>query len=177
MNRYNYAGSMVPGGGLEDIACQTQQVWGNALKTFGGETYITDRGGIEDTPFLYSINKGGRLWLSEVDIYPNPMDPASLEKGNAMILSGTVNLFAQKIGLAPTGIGGSFEPLTSFFPEQGPNAYLLFRKLRKVFDPQGLCAPGRQVFTREEYRNFPDAVLTAINKLRQLHGMQPVAKT
>ena len=176
MNRYNYAGSMVPGGALEDIACKTQRIWGNALKAFGGETYITDRGGVEDTPFLYSINKGGRTWLAEVDVYPNPMDPASLEKGNAMILSGTVNLFAEKLGLAPTGIGASFEPFTSFFPEQGPDAYRLFRKLRKVFDPQGLCAPGRQVFSREEYDNFPDAVLAALNKLRQMHGMPPVEK-
>jgi uncharacterized protein YkwD len=104
------------------------------------------------------------------------MDPASLEKGNAMILSGTVNLFAEKLGLAPTGIGASFEPFTSFFPEQGPDAYRLFRKLRKVFDPQGLCAPGRQVFSREEYENFPDAVLAALNKLRQMHGMPPVEK-
>jgi hypothetical protein len=45
-----------------------------------------------------------------------------------------------------------------------------------VFDPQGLCAPGRQVFTENEYEKFPDAVLAAINKLRQLHGMQPVVK-
>jgi uncharacterized protein YkwD len=45
-----------------------------------------------------------------------------------------------------------------------------------VFDPQGLCAPGRQVFSREEYENFPDAVLAALNKLRQMHGMPPVEK-
>jgi len=176
MNRFNYAGSVVPGGSLEDIAYKTQQVWGKALDTFGGATYITDRGGVEDTPFLYSINKGGRFWLSEVDIYPNPVDPAALEKGNGMIMSGTVNLFAEKIGLAPTGIGVSFEPLTSFFPELGPNAYLFFRKMRKVFDPQGLCAPGRQIFSQEEYEKFPDAILAALNKLRQLHGMPPVSK-
>ena len=176
MNRFNYAGSMVPGGSLEDIAYKTQKVWGKALDTFGGETYITDRGGVEDTPFLYSINKGGRFWLSEVDVYPNPMDPAAIERANGMVLAATINLFADKIGLAPTGIGISFEPLTSFFPEMGPNAYLLFRKIRTVFDPQGLCAPGRQIFTKEEYGNFPDAILTAINKMRQLYGMTPVVK-
>ncbi len=176
MNRYNYTGSMVPGGGLEDIADKIRRVWKKALDSFGGETYITDRGGIDDTPFLYSANKGGRFWHAEVDIYPNPLDPAALERGNRMIMSGTVNLFAEKIGLAPTGIGVSFEPFTSFFPELGPNAYLFFRKLRKVFDPQGLCAPGRQVFTREEYEKFPDAVLAVLNQLRQMHGMQPVSK-
>jgi hypothetical protein len=176
MNRFNYAGSVVPGGGLEDIAYKTQKVWGKALDTFGGETYITDRGGVDDTPFLYSINKGGRFWLSEVDVYPNPTDPAAIERANGMVLAATINLFADKIGLAPTGIGISFEPLTSFFPEMGPNAYLLFRKIRPVFDPQGLCAPGRQIFTKEEYNNFPDAILTAINKMRSLHGMTPVEK-
>ncbi|MBW1853411.1 MAG: FAD-binding oxidoreductase [Deltaproteobacteria bacterium] len=120
MNRFNYAGSVVPGGGLEDIAYKTQKIWGKALDTFGGETYITDRGGIDDTPFLYSINKGGRFWLAEVDIYPDPMDPSAIERGNGMVMSAMINLFADKIGLAPTGIGISFEPITSFFPEMGP---------------------------------------------------------
>ncbi len=176
MNRFNYAGSVVPGGGLEDIAYKTQKIWGKALDTFGGETYITDRGGIDDTPFLYSINKGGRFWLAEVDIYPDPMDPSAIERGNGMVMSAMINLFADKIGLAPTGIGISFEPITSFFPEMGPNAYLLFRKIRGVFDPQGLCAPGRQIFTKEEYERFPDEILAGINKMRQLHGMPPVEK-
>jgi hypothetical protein len=93
-----------------------------------------------------------------------------------MVMSAMINLFADKIGLAPTGIGISFEPITSFFPEMGPNAHLLFRKIRRVFDPQGLCAPGRQIFTKEEYEHFPDPMLAGINKMRQLHGMTPVEK-
>ena len=176
MNRFNYGGSCIPGGSLEDIAHNTQRIWKKALDAFGGETYITDRGGVDDTPFLYSSNKGGRYWLSEVDIYPNAMDLSSLEKSNGVVLYATVNLFAEKIGLSPTGLGVSFEPITSFFPEMGPNAYLFYRKMRKVFDPKGLCAPGRQVFTKEEYEHFPDANLAAINKMRQLHGMPSVEK-
>ena len=94
-----------------------------------------------------------------------------------MVLAATINLFADKIGLAPTGIGISFEPLTSFFPEMGPNAYLFFRKIRKVFDEKGLCAPGRQIFTKEEYDQFPDAILAGVNKMRQFYGMPAVEKT
>ena len=104
------------------------------------------------------------------------MDPPSLERGNGMIFCATVNLLGEKIGLAPAGLGISFEPFTSFFPEVGPNAYLLFRKVRRIFDPKGLCAPGRQVFTKEEYDYFPDAILAGVNKMRQLHGMPPVEK-
>ena len=59
----------------------------------------------------------------------------------------------------------------------GPNAYIFFRKIRNVFDAKGLCAPGRQVFTQEEYDRFPDAVLAGINKMRQMYGMPAVEKT
>ena len=142
----------------------------------GGETYITDRGGIDNTPFFYSCNKGGRWWTAEVDVYPDPTDPRLLERANSIVACATVNLFAEDVGTAPTGVGISLEPFTSCFPEIGPDAFLFFRKMRTIFDPKGLCAPGRQVFTEEEFKNFPDQALAGLNKMRQLHGMEPVVK-
>jgi hypothetical protein len=62
------------------------------------------------------------------------------------------------------------------FPEQGPNAHLFLRKLRKVFDPNGVCSPGRQVFTEEEWKEFPEEKLAGINKARQVFGMKAVEK-
>jgi hypothetical protein len=56
----------------------------------------------------------------------------------------------------------------------GPNVHLLLRKFRKVLDPNGVCAPGRSVFTEEELNNFPQPVLDALNGLRQMCGMGPV---
>ena len=82
--------------------------------------------------------------------------------------------FAQKIGPGVTGFGAVFEPLTSFFPEMGPNIHLLLRKFRKVLDPNGVCAPGRTVFTEEELKQLPPALVEALNGLRKLNGMEPV---
>jgi hypothetical protein len=79
-----------------------------------------------------------------------------------------------KIGPGVTGFGASLEPLTSFFPEMGPNLHLLLRKFRKVLDPNSVCAPGRYVFTEEELKNLPKPVVDAINGMRKMNGMEPV---
>jgi hypothetical protein len=78
--------------------------------------------------------------------------------------------------VTPFGFGGPVEPLVTLFPEQGPNAHLFLRKLRKVFDPNGVCSPGRQVFTEEEWREFPEEKLAGINKVRQVFGMKLIER-
>ena len=80
----------------------------------------------------------------------------------------------KKIGPGITAFGASFEPLTSFFPEMGPNVHLFMRKLRKVFDPNGVCSPGRQIFTKEELQAVPAPMVAAINQLRQMNGLDPI---
>jgi surfactin synthase thioesterase subunit len=60
------------------------------------------------------------------------------------------------------------------FPEAGPNANLFMRKIRKVFDPNSVAAPGRQVFTEEEWQQFPQEVKTVVNKMRQLNDLPAV---
>jgi len=54
--------------------------------------------------------------------------------------------FARKSAQVSPVLAHHLEPLTSFFPEMGPNLHLLLRKFRKVLD-QWLYAPGRSVFT------------------------------
>jgi hypothetical protein len=61
-------------------------------------------------------------------------------------------------------------------PEVGPNSHLLFRKIREVFDPNGICASGRQIFTKAEYDAFPEQALAGFNKLRQMHGLKPIER-
>jgi hypothetical protein len=175
MNRHFYAGSNILGGPVDTAAKEARKTWKKSLDTFG-ETYITDRGGIDDTPFLYSENKGGRFWLTEADVYPDATNPELLQRGQALVLSGVVNVIADKFGAGANGLGVSIEPLTSFFPEVGPNAHHFFRKLRAVFDPNNIYVPGRQVFTKTEYDAFPDQILAGLNKMRALHGMPAVEK-
>ncbi|MEI6126798.1 MAG: FAD-binding oxidoreductase [Pseudomonadota bacterium] len=175
MNRHAYCGSNILGGPVDTVARKTREVWSKALNTFG-ETYVTDRGGMDDTPFLYSSNHGGRFWLTEADVYPDMNKPELLERGQAMVVCGIINTIVDKYGPGANGLGVSIEPVTSFMPEVGPNAYRLFRKIRDVFDPNGICATGRQIFSKEEYDAFPEAALAGLNKLRQMHGAQPVVK-
>jgi hypothetical protein len=173
MNRRMYAGGCLPAGPPE-VAKYHSALWKEALDIFG-ETHITDRGGADNTTFVYGIEPAGRYTLSESDIYPDPADPQSLEKCLTITMYSAIRIAAER-KCAPFGFGGPVEPLTSFFPEQGPNVHLLLRKLRCVFDPHNLSSPGRQVFTEEEYRDFPDAKLAGINKMREQFGMKKISK-
>jgi hypothetical protein len=175
MNRHAYCGSYVLSGPVDSVARATRESWRKSIETFG-ETYSTDRGGIDDTPFLYSSNHLGRHWLTETDVYPDMTQPELVQRGDALILSTIVQNIAGGFGPGANGLGVGIEPITSFFPEVGPNAHLFFRKLRQVFDPAGLCAAGRQVFTKQELERFPGPVADALNSMRQLQGMKPVRK-
>ncbi len=171
MNRRMYAGGCLPAGPPE-VAKYHSALWKEALDTFG-ETHITDRGGADNTTFIYGIEPAGRYTFSESDIYPDPADPQSLEKCMTITMYSAIRIAAER-KCAPFGFGGPVEPLTSFFPEQGPNVHLLLRKLRKVFDPHGLSSPGRQVFSEEELRQFPDEKRQGINKLREQFGLMKI---
>ena len=173
MNRRMYAGGVIPAGPPEAVKYHST-IWREALEK-QGETHITDLGGAYDTPFFYGIDPGGRFTISETDIYPDPCDPDELHKSHAIIMSCAVRNAAERKA-APFVFGGPSEPLTSFFPEQGPNVHLLLRKFRKVFDPNGISSPGRQVFTEEEYKAFPEQKREGLNKLRQLYGMNTLKK-
>jgi hypothetical protein len=131
---------------------------------------MTDRGGVDNTTFVYAMDTAGRYTLSETDGYPDPTDPESVHSFVKSSMYATIKNAAER-DVAPFAFGGPAEPLTTFFPEQGPNAHLLFRKFRTVFDPHGISSPGRQVFTEEEYQSFPQEKFDLINGLRQQMGM------
>ena len=171
MNRRSYVGGVLPVGPPE-VAKYHSAFWREALQMFG-ETHITDRGGADDTTFIYGIEPAGRYTISETDIYPEPSDLQSLEKCATITIYGTIRNACERKS-QPVGLGFTGEPFTSFFPEQGPNAHLFFRKMRKIFDPNSVCSPGRQVFTEEEFKALPDQLTAGINKMRQLFGASPV---
>jgi hypothetical protein len=43
-----------------------------------------------------------------------------------------------------------------------------------VFDPNSVAAPGRKVFTEDEWQQFPQEVKSAVNKMQELNGVEPV---
>jgi hypothetical protein len=173
MNRHYFGGAIVPLGPLKEVAYKTREIWSQSIKTIG-ETYITDRGGIEETPFLYALNRGGRYWLCEADVYPDPLDVEKLKRARALTTSSNFAFVSQ--GFAPPLQGILVEPLLTAYPECGPNAYLLIRKFRKVFDPNSICAPGRQVYTEEEAKALPEEIIDFINEMRTKYGMPPLKR-
>jgi len=170
MNRKFYANAWLPVGPL-DNAFGTQREWKKALEMFG-ECDITDRGGAEDTPFVYALQRG-HFCLFETDNYPDPVLPDEIRKAQGYGLYGAGVVVKNDLGpmlMAFTNV----EPFTTMYPEAGPNSHLLMRKIRKVFDPNSVASPGRQVFNEEEWQQFPEEVKQAVNKMRALNDMAPV---
>lgn len=170
MNRKMYGNAWLPTGPFEG-AQQTQQFWSDALNAFG-ECDITDRGGSEDTPFIYALQRG-RFCFSEVDNYPDPTNPDEILKAVGFGIYGMARLVKEKVCpnlMALTNV----EPFLTMFPEVGPNQTLLYRKIRKVFDPNSVNAPGRQVYTEDEWKNTPAELKQAVNKIREMVGLRAV---
>jgi glycolate oxidase len=172
MNRRMYASAWLPVGPFE-MSLQHQQLWTDCLKTIG-ETHITDRGGSKDTPFIYAIDRG-RFCFSETDNYPDPTDPDMIQKAGACGLYGMTRLLKEKVGNTLMAFA-TVEPLVSFYPEAGPNVQYFFRKIRRVFDPGSVCAPGRQVYTEEEMAALPEEVYSAVNSMRESLSMKPIKR-
>ncbi len=170
MNRKMYANAWLPTGPFE-VGQQTQQFWSDALNAFG-ECDITDRGGADDTPFLYALQRG-RFSFAEVDNYPDPTNCEEIQKAAGYGVYGMARLVKEKI--CPCLMAFlSVEPFTTMFPEIGPNQQYLFRKIRKVFDPGNVDAPGRQVYTEEEWENVPAELKQLVNKMRAMVGLKAV---
>lgn len=170
MNRKFYANAWLPVGPLEE-AKTTSREWKKALDLFG-EIDITDRGGADDTPFVYALQRG-HFCLFETDNYPDPVLPEEIKKAQAYGIYGAA--VVTKYDLGPQLMAFvNVEPFTTMFPEAGPNAHLLMRKLRQVFDPNSVAAPGRQVFTEQEWQQFPAEIKDAVNAMRALNGMHRV---
>jgi len=170
MNRKMYANAWLPVGPL-DSAFTTAREWKKALATFG-ELDVTDRGGADDTPFVYALQRG-HFCLFETDNYHDPTLPDEIKKAQGYGIYGAAAFI--RSGLGPTLMAFvNAEPLTTMFPESGPDSHLFMRKIRKVFDPNSVASPGRQVFNEEEWQQFPAEVKGAVNAMRQMNGMTAV---
>lgn len=170
MNRKMYANAWLPVGPFER-AFTTSREWKKALDTFG-ELDITDRGGADDTPFVYALQRG-HFCLFETDNYPDPTLPDEIKRAQAFGIYGMASVVKNNMGPMLMAFVNA-EPLTTMFPEVGPNSHLLMRKIRKVFDPNNVASPGRQVFTEEEWQAYPQDAKAAVNKIRAMQGMPAV---
>jgi hypothetical protein len=170
MNRKFYANAWLPVGPLEEAKTVSRE-WNKALDMFG-EIDITDRGGADDTPFIYALQRG-HFCLFETDNYPDPVLPDEIRKAQGYGIYGAAVVAKNNLGPQLMAFV-NVEPFTTMFPEAGPNAHLFMRTIRKVFDPNSVASPGRQVFTEEEWQEFPAEIKDAVNAMRELNGMPAV---
>jgi FAD binding domain-containing protein len=171
MNRRMYASAWVLGGDT-DIPGIHQENWQTALDHYQPLSLADTGGGKDDTPFVYCQNRG-HYTLTETDNYPDPLSPPQLATAVDYMIYGAALLTKKKA--APYAFAGlPFEPFTTFFPEVGPNTNIFLRKVRRVFDPVSVAAPGRQVFLEEELEMFPGPMADHINSIRALHDLEPV---
>jgi hypothetical protein len=170
MNRKMYANAWLPVGPLSS-AIKVSKEWKKALNTFG-ELDITDRGGADDTPFVYALQRG-HFCLFETDNYPDPTLPDEIKKAQGYGIYGAATVVKNNLGPMLMAFVNA-EPFTTMFPEVGPHSHLFMRKVRKVFDPNGVAAPGRQVFTEDEWQQFPENIKQVVNQMRAMQSMEPV---
>jgi len=153
-----------------DLTRKVSKIWCDTLKKYGTVS-VHDRSGCERTPMIYVLNRG-HFAFSETELFPKH---SSLKEIFAAINASAYSL----MGKLAKGIGGgffadAFEPLTSTQPEWGPNAFLLFRKFRKIFDPNNIAAPGRKVWTKEEYEKEKPGILDEARKIWGLPSKEKV---
>lgn len=157
-----------------DMATEHQELWQGALDDLGPIYDIAESGGTKSdtTPSIFCADRGHSAW-TETDNFPEPLNPEQLLRSQAFMGWGAAAVAGKK--LYGHLIGGTpAEPFTSFFPEIGPNMHLFLRKIRKVFDPNGVEAPGRMVFTEEELKHLPPELSAQFNAMRKMHGMKAV---
>ncbi len=145
------------------------EYWSEAQKKFGPKAQEMSMGDV-----IGFIENMGHTCMYEVDNAPRPTDPEALALCIPMNVYGVAKMIAGKhTGLSTLGL--PIEPFTSFFPEVGPQFNLLLRRIREVFDPNGISAPGRQVFTQQELDGLPREVFETLNNVRAMVGLEPVA--
>ena len=150
------------------------KLYREGLKSYDGELSIIDLA--DGSPNILNVMKGGRFCFAEALLWPSSIEKESLEVTLRHSLKGLACMIANKL---PTGISltlGGVEPITSFFPEVGPNTHILMRKFRKVLDPRSIFSPGRQVYTEEELKAVPEMVEKEINEVRSRYNLKSVVK-
>ena len=101
------------------------------------------------------------------------MNPEEITKAAGFGIYGMARLVKEKV--CPCLMAFlNVEPLVTMFPEVGHNQHELFRKIRHVFDPKSVNAPGRQVWTEEEWNKVPPQLKDMVNSMREMVGLEKV---
>ncbi len=152
----------------------TQEMWCEALEKIGAASIFSSMGC--KCPYVYVVDRGHQA-VTEVDQFTKRI-PESF-KGIIMNLSCIAYSWAWflKRGYYGSWYAPLGEPLVSAFPETGPNLYVLYRKIRKIMDPNNLMSSERLIWTEEEFNTEvkrKSKTLQVFSKMRKENELKPL---
>ena len=131
-----------------------------------------DTFGVSESPAVFALDRHSVCY--ETEYFTRNVDRREfIEVGGRM----EHEAYAMQVKLGSIGLphwSDTLEPINTFFPEIGPNAYLFFRKVRKVFDPNSVMAPGRQVWDEDEFKKLPESVKSYWMEVRSKYSLPPL---
>jgi len=156
MNRPGGFGGLFPMREI-DVNKTLSEMWKGCLERNPDHPHHMDDGGAAgiSTPFVYSSGLRGHWGAGEVDFYYSQADIKSIEAAIKLFMDGQESCVRET---KTYGIANMLsEPFTTQQgPGLGPNVHLLFRKLKKVFDPLNICNPRKLVYTEEDLEKLDE---------------------
>lgn len=153
------------------------EIWKDVMEKIGPTHDIFSPMGVA-CPYIYVVDRGHQI-TTEIDQFPRRDDFQQLIM--------TIESFGFTwAAFMKRGYFGSWmeflgEPFISSYPESGPNGYLVWRKYRKIFDPNGLMSASRVVLSEEEFKREqvekPGGAIRAFHKWREELGLPRLKPT
>jgi hypothetical protein len=158
---YYVATMLTPYASFEEMS-DTQTMWKEAMDKLGA-TNIFSIMGVE-CPYGYIVDRGHQI-ETEVDQFPKRR---SLKE---LLLTIESEMFAWPWFETRGYPGNQFtqigEPFVSGAPELGPNTNVLYRKIRKILDPNNVMCSQKMVFTDKELEEESKNTRSGLATLRK----------
>ena len=168
--RSGYIATVLPPLGPFTMIGDGAKIWCDLIERFGATTVFSKAGC--NCPYGYIVDRGHQITI-EADQFAKRYEIKHL---GATI---SAEVYSWPAFMRKGYWGGMFvftEPMTSCLPEIGPNLYMLLRKFREVFDPNGLAAGSRRVvWSEDEFKarlERRSRTLEAMLKAREEYGLK-----
>jgi hypothetical protein len=128
-----------------ELMIDTQDLWRDTVEKLGATNIFTTMG--IECPYGYVVDRGHQI-ETEVDQFPKRTVLKDI------VLTIESEMFGwpwfEKRGYPGNWVVLFGEPFVSGSPELGPNTNILFRKIRKILDPNNVMASQKLVLTEDE---------------------------
>lgn len=179
--RSGYIGIVLPPQSPFSQITDAAAMWGDGLRNIG--TIGEERGEYHTTmpswcPYVYVVDRGHQL-TTEEDMFPERNSMDEVRQTFRMVMYEWFHFLSSgKYGQSIMVDAG--EPLQSVSPEVGPDRYRMWRRLKKVVDPNQVLVTGRMEYSEERFKEVsqnPAPLLRMILQAREQVGMAKLELT